>query len=325
MTFAQTINHNLLSPELLFFALGIVAGLCKSDLKIPGSVSRYLAIYLMLAIGFKGGVSIANMHDLNGTALSTIIAGLIAGLLQPFLGYALLRLTTRIDNITASAVAAHYGSTSIVTFATAKAFLESEGITYSGYLIAVLALMEAPAIFSGLFIAHQVKGSNKNTIPGRKLILKIFTNSAILLLFGTFLIGYITGDSGMNKLGNFFSGSLYGMLSLFLLDMGLSVSKNFHQIKSFSFPLMLFGIYMPLIGGGIGIALSYFIGLDVGTATLFTVLCASASYIAVPAAMRLSLPEAKEAIYLPLSLSITFPFNITLGIPLYYLIINKLL
>ena len=319
MDFLSLISQNILSPAILFFALGLIAGLLKSDLEVPDSISRYLSLYLMMAIGFKGGVAIANTASFNGEILLAIGAGLIFGFLQPFLGYGLLKLTTRIDNPTAAAVAAHYGSISIVTFATAAAFLNTNSTVYAGYIVAIVALMEAPAILSGLFIAHRTAPeTSSHTQEQKKLSREIFTNGAILLMSGAFLIGWITGPAGMQKIEGFIDTPFQGILCLFLLDMGLVVAKNVHHLRNFTIPLALFGIYMPLIGACIGLGASWVIGLDVGTGTLFTVLCASASYIAVPAAMRLALPEAKAAIYIPLSLAITFPFNVTLGIPLYF-------
>ena len=317
MEFLLLISQNILSPAILFFALGIAAGFAKSDLEVPDSISRYLSIYLMMAIGFKGGVAIANTHELSGEVIAVIGAGFAVGFLQPFLAYGLLRLTSKLDIPTAAAVAAHYGSISMVTFATAAAFLKTNEVVYAGYIVAILALMEAPAILSGLFIAHRASPQTKHINEENKLAREIFTNGAILLLSGAFLIGWITGQSGMDKVEGFLSTPFQGILCLFLLDMGLLVAKNLHHLKSFTWPLVLFCIYMPLIGASIGLFASRMIGLDVGTGTLFTVLCASASYIAVPAAMRLALPEAKAAIYLPMSLAVTFPFNVTLGIPLY--------
>ncbi len=320
-------TQNLLSPAILFFALGILAGFIKSDLDVPDQISHYLAIYLMMAIGFKGGVAIAETADINGEVISTIIAGLAVGFLQPFLAYGLLRATSKLDSPTAAAVAAHYGSISMVTFVTAVSFLGTNEVIYAGYIVAVLALMEAPAILSGLFIAHRAA---PETIPSTekvtpKLSREIFTNGAILLLIGSFLIGWATGTEGMAKMGGFLVAPFQGILALFLLDMGLLVSRQLHHLKEFTVKLVLFGLYMPLIGATVGLMCSYIIGLDVGTGMLFTVLCASASYIAVPAAMRLALPEAKAAIYVPMSLAITFPFNIVVGIPLYFVLAELLL
>ncbi len=320
-------THNILSPPILFFVLGIIAGLLKSDLNVPEQISRYLSIYLMMAIGFKGGVAIAETPEINEQIITTIIAGIITGFTQPFLGYLLLKWTTKLDSPTAAAIAAHYGSISMVTFVTAVSFLEASAVVYAGYIVAVLALMEAPAILTGLFIAHRaepktIKATEKAT---PKLSREIFTNGAILLLTGSFLVGWATGTSGMEKMHGFFVEPFHGILAFFLLDMGLLVSRQLHYLKEFTLRLALFGIYMPLIGGGLGLGLSVLIGLDVGTGTLFTVLIASASYIAVTAAMRLALPQAKAAIYVPMSLAITFPFNIMIGIPLYFAAAETLL
>jgi uncharacterized protein len=325
MEFLQLISQNILSPAILFFVLGIMAGFVKSDLAVPDSISRYLSLYLMMAIGFKGGVAIANTSELNLEVWLTIGAGVVIGFLMPFLAYALLRLTARLDTPTAAAIAAHYGSISMVTFVTAATFLGTNEVVYAGYIVAVLALMEAPAILSGLFIAHRAAPQTKHQDAERKLSREILTNGAILLLTGAFVIGWITGQRGMDKVAGFLDTPFQGILCLFLLDMGLLVARNLHHLRSFTWPLGLFGIYMPLIGAMIGLGASWLIGIDVGTGTLFTVLCASASYIAVPAAMRLALPEAKAAIYLPLSLAITFPFNVTVGIPLYYALAGRIL
>lgn len=326
MEFLHLITQNLLSPAILFFALGIAAGFLKSDLEVPDSISRYLSLYLMMAIGLKGGVAIANTHEFTPQILAAIGGGFAASLLMPFLSYGMLRLTTTLDQPTAAAVAAHYGSISMVTFATATAFLKSHDIAYAGYIVAILALMEAPAILSGLFIAHNTAPETRtHKHEEKRLSREIFTNGAILLLFGAFVIGWVTGQPGFDKISGFFETPFQGILCLFLLDMGLLVAKNLHHLRSFTWPLALFGVYMPLMGASIGLGISGAIGLDVGTGTLLTVLCGSASYIAVPAAMRLALPEAKAAIYLPMSLAITFPFNVTLGIPLYFALASQLL
>lgn len=326
MEFLNVITQNLLSPAILFFILGITAGFIKSDLEVPESISRYLSIYLMMAIGVKGGVAIANTHQFTPQIFAAIGAGFAMSLLMPFFTFFMLKTTTRLDRPTAAAIAAHYGSISIVTFATASAFLKSNEIAYAGYAVAILALMEAPAIFSGLYIAHRAAPETRtHKSEDKKLLRDIFTNGAILLLSGSFVIGWVTGQPGMDKMAGFLEAPYQGILCLFLLDMGLVVTKNLNHLKAFTWPLALFGIYMPLIGGGMGLLIAKLIGLDVGTGTLFSVLCASASYIAVPAAMRLALPEAKPSIYIPMSLAITFPFNVALGIPLYFAVATKLL
>jgi hypothetical protein len=327
MELLNLLSQNLLTPAILFFALGVSAGFLKSDLDVPKSISTYLSIYLMMAIGFKGGVAIAASPAFSNEMLLTMVAGIAVGFAQPFLGYFLLRKTTRLDSPTAAAVAAHYGSISMVTFVTAATFLKTNEVVYAGYIVAVLALMEAPAIISGLFIAHRAAPETRtHQVEEKKLFNReIFTNGAILLLMGSFLIGWASGEAGMEKMQGFLVDPFQGILALFLLDMGLLVAKNLHQLRQFTLSMALFGIYMPLIGGAIGITLAYLIGLDVGTGMLFTVLVASASYIAVPAAMRLALPEAKAAVYVPLSLAITFPFNVVFGIPLYYLLAETIL
>ncbi len=314
--------ENVLSPVILFFLLGCLAGFIKSDLIVPDSISLYLSLYLMMAIGFKGGVALAETSSFDLQVVLTLLTGLGIGFLQPFMGYFILKLTTRLDRETAAAVAAHYGSISVVTFLAAANFLQDNQLFYAGYIVAVLALMEAPAILSGLFIANQ--GSIKKFKSSNNLR-DIFTNGSLLLLLGSFLIGMLTGRGGLEKMEGFLGTPFQGILAFFLLDMGLMISKQRHHLKDFTFGLFLFGIYMPLIGGMVGVFASKILGLDAGTGTLFTVLCASASYIAVPAAMRIAIPQAKAAIYLPMSLAITFPFNITLGIPLYFIICRHIL
>jgi hypothetical protein len=314
--------ENVLSPVILFFLLGCLAGFIKSDLIVPDSISRYLSLYLMMAIGFKGGVALAEIRFFNLQIIFTLLTGLGIGFFQPFIGYVMLKLTTRLDRETAAAVAAHYGSISVVTFLAAANFLQGNQVFYGGYIVAVLALMEAPAILSGLFIASQ--GSIKNFKNSNNLR-DIFTNGSLLLLLGSFLIGLLSGRGGLEKMEGFLETPFQGILAFFLLDMGLMISKQRHHLKAFTFGLFLFGVYMPLIGGMVGVFASKILGLDAGTGTLFAVLCASASYIAVPAAMRVALPQAKAAIYLPMSLAITFPFNITLGIPLYFIICRYIL
>lgn len=327
MEVLQLFTQNLLSPAILFFGLGILAGTIKSDLDVPESISRYLSIYLMMAIGFKGGVAIAGTPSISLPLILTSGAGLLMSFLLPFFAYGMLQATTKLDRATLAAIAGTYGSVSIVTFVTATSFLTISSTPYEGYMVAVLALMEAPAILSALFIAHRAAPetieSGKQATS--KLAREIFTNGAILLLFGSFLIGWLSGKPGLVKMEGFLVTPFQGILALFLLDMGIIVSRQLHHMKDFTLPLALFCIYMPLTGAIIGLLVSYHIGLNVGTGALFMVLCASASYIAVPAAMRLALPQARTAIYLPMSLAITFPFNIVIGLPVYVLMARRVL
>jgi hypothetical protein len=314
-----SIISNLLNPVILFFVLGVVCGLLKSDLKIPSSISKFLFIYLLITIGFKGGVSLNNINNLNYIIFFTIVAGLSISFLTPLIGYKLLSATSKLDRHTISAIAASYGSVSIVTFMAATNLLNLEHITYGGYIVAVLVLMEIPAIFSGLILAKKHNLSKINTLK------QIFISSSILLLLGSFIIGWVTGSAGLESLKGFLLDPFQGMLAIFLLDMGLTVSKNFNKNYLFNRSVICFAIYMPLIGASLGLAISKIIGLDIGSGFLFSVLCASSSYIAVPAAMRLALPEANSAIYVPMSLSITFPFNIIFGVSLYYAIAKLIL
>ncbi|MEL6358348.1 MAG: sodium-dependent bicarbonate transport family permease [Bacteroidota bacterium] len=326
MDLLSLIQQNLLSPHLLFFALGILAGLAKSDLAVPEQVGKFFFIYLMLAIGFKGGVAIAET-PVDARLIGVTVGGVLAGFLQPFLSYFLLRQTSRLDKLTAAAVAAHYGSISMVTFLTAANFLEGKGVAFAGYMTAVIALMEAPAIVSGLFIAHRVEPqlTKHTTAAGSHGFKNIARNGALVLLVGAFVIGWITGPIGLKKIEGFIVTPFQGILVFFLLDMGLTVAKHIVDLKSFSIGLLLFGIYMPVLNAVAGIGFSRLIGLDPGTGFLFSILMAGASYIVVTAAMRVTLPQAKVAIYLPMSLAITFPFNITLGIPLYFSLAERLL
>ena len=319
MNSLSLITQNLLSPAILFFALGIIAGILKSDLKIPNSTSTFLSIYLMIAIGFKGGVSVATMTNANTKIIITIITGVLISFIQPFLCYWFLKFKN-IDNATAAAISANYGSISIVTFIAATNMLNLNNISYAGYIIAIVALMEAPAIVSGLFIAKRNTDTN-STIN----IKELFSNGTILLLISSFIIGWITGKPGFDKMAGFIDAPFQGILSLFLLDMGLKVSSELERMQRFSLKLILFGIYMPMIGATIGLLISLMLSLDLGTGILFMILCASASYIAVPAVMRTALPEAQVAIYMPMSLVITFPFNIALGIPIYFAVAKALL
>ncbi len=327
MDIINLVSTNLLSPAILFFVLGLAAGLLRSDLNVPESISRYLSIYLMMAIGFKGGSALAAAPSISQTMILTMSAGVALSFLLPFLAYTLVKALSKIDSPTAAAISAHYGSVSLVTFVTAVGFLDTQSIPYEGYMPAVLALMEAPAILSGLFIAHRAApetiaaGDRATPLLSRE----IFTNGAILLLMGAFLIGAVTGKPGADRMAGFLVTPFQGVLALFLLDMGLIVARQREELKHLNASLLLFGLLMPLISAAIGLAVVLAIGLDRGTGTLFVVLAASASYIAVPAAMRLALPQAKAAIYLPLSLAVTFPFNLAIGIPLYFALCSQML
>lgn len=310
---------NLLSPMILAFALGALAAFLRSDLEIPEGAAKALAIYLMFAIGFKGGVA---MHSASGLALLwAIIAALVLSTILPLLAFGLLRGVWRQDRTNAAAIAAHYGSISIVTFVTAAEFLRSRDIPYEGYLVAMTAVMETPAILIGLLLAgRQVQaGMQQGSSERGELVREVLVNGSVMLLVGGFVIGWITGDAGLTKIKPFVVDLFNGALCIFLLDMGLVAVRQGRAAKHFPRPLILFGLVMPPLGAALGLLTAWALGLSVGGAMLLAVLSASASYIAVPAAMRLALPAANPSLSVTLALAITFPFNVAIGLPLYLL------
>lgn len=305
--------QNLLSPIVLFFVLGVGAALARSDLTIPEAVAKGISLYLLFAIGFKGGVAVSN-NGIDLTLGMTLMAGVILSFVLPFIAFALLRWISQLSRTDAAAVAGHYGSISIVTFVAATSVLQSSGIVAEGYMVAVAAAMEAPAIFSALLL---VSSGGKGRMDGA-LIREILLNGSIVLLVGSFFIGWITGAEGMAKIEALIVSPFQGVLCLFLLDMGLVAGRGLKQGRAVLRPgPLVFGMLMPVIGSCLGLAFALLIGLSLGGTVLLMVLAASASYIAVPAAMRVALPEANPSVYLTLSLGVTFPFNLTLGIPLY--------
>ncbi len=305
---------NLISPIILSFALGLLAAFARSDLTIPEAVAKGLSIYLLFAIGFKGGASVAS-HGVDATLLLAVGAGVILSFGLPLIAFALLKVMTNLSRTDAAAVAAHYGSISIVTFVAATSVLEGRMIDAEGYMVAVAAAMEAPAILSALWLVAR-SGTGGKMEEG--LMREIMLNGSIVLLVGAFAIGMITGEKGLADIAPFIVSPFKGVLCLFLLDMGLIAGRGLRSAKGIvTLPIVVFGIAMPLIGASFGLAAGLLIGLSTGGILLMMVLAASASYIAVPAAMRVALPQANPAVYLTLSLGITFPFNLTLGIPLY--------
>jgi hypothetical protein len=305
---------NLISPIILSFVLGLAAALARSDLSIPEAVAKGMSIYLLFAIGFKGGASVA-AHGVDGGLLMSVGAGVLLSFGLPLLAFALLKILTGFSRLDAAAVAAHYGSISIVTFVAATSVLESRGIMAEGYMVAVAAAMEAPAILSALWLVSR-NGSVGRMEPG--LMREILLNGSIVLLVGSFVIGLVTGEKGLGDIAPFIVSPFKGVLCLFLLDMGLVAGRGLLQSKGvIGLGAVAFGVIMPMTSSLIGLIFGLLIGLSTGGVVLLMVLAASASYIAVPAAMRVALPEANPAIYLTLSLGVTFPFNLTLGIPLY--------
>lgn len=307
--------QNLLSPVILCFALGLAAALARSDLSFPEAIAKGMSLYLLFAIGFKGGASVA-AHGVDlGLALA-VLAGVVLSLGIPFIAFALLRaLSPGVSVLDAAAVAGHYGSISIVTFVAMSALLTAQGLEAEGYMIAVAAAMEAPAIVAALWL---VSRGGTGTRIGSDLWREILLNGSIVLLLGAFVIGWVTGADGMAEIAPFIVTPFKGVLCLFLLDMGLIAGRGLRSAKGVITPgIAVFGVLMPLIGAALGLGSGVILGLSTGGVAALTALAASASYIAVPAAMRVALPKANPALYLTLSLGITFPFNLTLGLPLY--------
>jgi hypothetical protein len=307
-------TENILSPVILCFLLGLLAALGRSDLSIPEAAAKMLSIYLLFAIGFKGGASVAG-HGLDLTLGATLLTGVALSALLPFLGYALLRLLTRLDRLNAAAVAGHYGSISIVTFLAGASLLSLRGVESEGYMVAVAAVMEAPAILTALWLVSRKGQSRLDT----DLLREILMNGSIVLLVGAFLIGWLTGQQGMAKIQPFIGAPFQGVLCLFLLDMGLIAGRGLRRsYRALGAGVLAYGIIMPLLSSIVGLGAGTLLGLSLGGTVLLMILAASASYIAVPAAMRVALPEADPSIYLTLSLGVTFPFNLAFGIPIYY-------
>lgn len=309
---------NLTSPMILFFILGLGAALARSDLNIPEAVAKGLSLYLMLAIGFKGGAGVA-AHGIDTTLVMALLAGALLSAVIPLIAFRILCLTTGLDRVDAAAVAAHYGSISIVTFLAATQALDSAGIGYEGYMVAVAAAMETPAILAALWLARSANATPRSGgALGGDTLREVLLNGSIVVLVGAFAIGWISGAEGLAAITPFVVDPFKGVLCLFLLDMGVIAGRGMRGGRgTITGSLLRFGLVMPLVGALLGLAAGWAVGLSEGGIALMTTLAASASYIAVPAAMRLALPEARPAIYLTLSLGVTFPFNLTVGIPLY--------
>lgn len=311
----------LASPVILFFMLGILAAIARSDLTIPEPIAKALSIYLMIAIGLKGGVALAKT-GLGLDALGALGVGILASFLLPFPAYGLLRWFGRLDQTNAGAVAAHYGSVSVVTFVTASEIIAAGGMEPAGYMVAVLAVMETPAILAGILLVRM--GQQRGTrAPGMGaasgsggMLHEVFFNGSVVLLIGSLLIGLIVGPTGYDEVRPVFEAGFRGALCIFLLDMGLIAARRLIASRAMSWRLAALAIAIPLGNGLVGTLLATLVGLDPGSAAAFAILCASASYIAVPAAIRMAVPEADPGIYLTMSLSVTFPFNIIVNIGL---------
>ena len=317
----HSLLDNLLSPPILFFALGFIAVLLRSDLAVPPTVTKLLSLYLLMAIGFKGGIAI-RASGLPFDVLMVLGAGIAMATLVPLYTFFVLR--TRLNVYDAAAIAACYGSVSAVTFIAATSFLEERGIPFGGHMVAAMALMESPAIVVGVLLVRLLgpaAGDERRGVRG--LLHEAFLNGPVLLLMGSLVIGAVVSDAGAASMKPFTGDLFKGVLTLFLLEMGIVAAQNVRGLKTGGVFLCFFAILVPLVNGSLGIGVAWLLGLDAGDALLFTVLCASASYIAVPAALRVAIPEANASLYVPMSLAVTFPFNFALGIPLYWATIQR--
>lgn len=335
--------QNLLDPAILFFVFGVLAGLVKSNLEIPPQISRFLALYLLMALGLKGGFALAQ-SGLTGQVASSLACAVLLALMVPAIGYQVLkRFVSPFDAV---AVAATYGSVSAVTFITAVQYLETNGLAFGGHMAAAMALMESPAIIMAVVLANALRkkaampavvalGNSaavlRTTGPAGsgtslgKILHESFTDGAQLLLLGAMLVGILSGDAGKTAM-NPFTGDLFkGMLAFFLLDMGLMAARNIPEVKGKSPWMVAYAVVGPLVHASLALGLGAMAGLTAGDTGLLMVLAASASYIAVPAVLRYAVPEASPSLYFGMSLGITFPLNILLGIPAYMAIAHAVI
>ena len=310
---------NLTSPPVLAFALGLLAAALRADLRLPEPVYQAISMYLLLAIGIKGGVALreAGLSEV----WAPVLAALLLGLIIPVVAFGALRVLTPLGPVDRGAMAAHYGSTSLVTFTAALVFLDSAGIEYEGYVATLLTVLEVPGIIVGLMLA----GSRRRGGGAwRESLHEVLTSRSILLLVGGLALGAVTGPDGYARVEPFFGALFTGVLTLFLLEMGVLAGRRLADVRTAGVGLVVFAIAFPVVAGTAGIVGGLAAGMSTGGATILGVLCASASYIAAPAAVRLALPEANPGITLTSSLGITFPFNLVIGIPLLLLIAERL-
>ncbi|GAA4836999.1 sodium-dependent bicarbonate transport family permease [Algivirga pacifica] len=310
---------NLTNPALLFFFLGLIAVQLKSDLEIPPNSSKFISLYLLFSIGFKGGQELSH-SDINAEIGWSLLFGVLLALVVPI--YAFLLLKKKFGVFNAGAIAAAYGSVSAVTFVTAVSYLELHDIYFGGHMVAVMALMEAPSIIIGVLLISWFTPNKEEKTSLSGLIRHALTNGSVLLIIGSLVIGFLSSEEQAMGIKPFTTDIFKGFLAVFLLDMGIVSGKKLGALLKAGWSPLLFSIIVPLINGCIVAAISTMITEEVGNRFLFSILAASASYIAVPAAMKLAAPKANPGLYIPMALAITFPFNITLGMPIYLSIIN---
>lgn len=310
---------NLTNPALLFFFLGIIAVQLKSDLEIPPNSAKFISLYLMFSIGFKGGLELSH-SDLDMEIFWSLLFGVFLALFVPIYTYFILRRKFSVEN--SGAIAATYGSVSAVTFVTAVSFLEMEQVDFGGHMVAVMALMEAPSIIIGVLLMAYFQKGKKSKLKIGGVLHHSITNGSVLLIMGSLVIGFLASDQQARGIEPFTTDIFKGFLAVFLLDMGITSGKKLGDFLKKGWFAFLFAIIIPLLNGCIVSVVSSIFTDSIGNRFLFAILAASASYIAVPAAMRLAAPKANPSLYLPMALAITFPFNITLGMPLYLYVIQ---
>jgi hypothetical protein len=314
----QILINNLTNPSLLFFILGVLAVKLKSDLEIPPTSAKFIALYLMISIGFKGGQELSHSEFTTGIFWALAFGVLLSASI-PFYTFFILKRKLGVPN--AAAIAAAYGSISAVTFVAAAAFLEVQGVSFGGHMVAVMALMEAPAIVSSMILLRKYTPS-KSEGGLKQIIIHAFTNSSVLLILGSLVIGLIADEKQAEGIKPFITDIFKGFLAVFLLDMGITSGRKLKAFFKTGYFSSLFATLVPLINGVAVAYISQWVSPEVGDRLIFAILAASASYIAVPAAMKLSNPEADEGLYVPMALAVTFPFNLTLGMPIYWMIIQ---
>lgn len=316
----QVLLSNITNPTLLFFVLGIVAFLLKSDLEIPAPSIKFISLYLLFSIGFKGGQELQH-SELNAEIWYSLVFGTLLATVIPLYTFFILKQRVGISN--AGAIAASYGSVSAVTFVSAATFLEMQSVHFGGHMIAVMALMEFPAIIMGFILIKKFEKEQASEISFKVILKHAVSNGSVLMIMGSLLIGIISDSKQAEGIKPFTNDIFKGFLAIFLLEMGMITAKRFSTFRQHGWFVLLFAIFIPMLNGSAVAYFSEWITKDIGNRFVFAILAASASYIAVPAAMRLAAPKSDPGLYIPMALGVTFPFNITIGMPLYYLIIHS--
>ncbi len=310
--------NNITNPTLLFFVLGVLATVVKSDLEIPQSTSKFISIYLLFAIGFKGGQELRH-SGFNTEIILTLLVCMAFAAIVPVYTFFLLKRKFSAEN--AGAIAATYGSVSAVTFVASGIFLDSIGAAYGGHMVAAMALMEAPAIMIGVILMRRYSTSSVK-VSMKSILHESLTNGSVFIITGSLVIGLIADAKGAEGIKPFTTDIFKGFLSIFLLEMGMLAARRFAAFRKYGLSMTAFAVIIPLLNACMSIVITHFLGLAPGDRLLIAILTASASYIAVPAAMKQAAPDADPGLYVPMALGITFPFNITLGLPLYWMLIN---